>query len=433
MDGGAIDERPFPLRRVFHQRLMPVLLAVVAAMVILGSWGGGHLVEEVYLKVAEQRAAAVAVVAGREAPQAWQALAASQPRDGAPPAWVIDALEPVIADALRGSRLQKIKVYDRFGRILYSSNHADIGAIEINDALLSVVETGTPELLFKEDDTFGPVYELYVGADNFLFELYEPVDYLDELLVETLIPAVAGPLALLVGLTALLWHTVVRAQADIDARTNTLVALRRRLERFVSSQALGAARRAGADSGTVQSRLIDVTVFHSDVVDFTGFAEDHPPAAVVAFLNRLMAIQIDVVYRHGGDVDKMIGDAVLAIFDGADRAARAVACARDVLERLAAEPDLPRQVRVGLHDGHVILGAIGPEERQDFTVIGDTVNVAARLCALAQPGEAVADTRTVARAGHPDGFSAAEEVAVKNRTEPLRIRRLRVEVQVPPL
>jgi len=145
---------------------------------------------------------------------------------------------------------------------------------------------------------------------------------------------------------------------------------------------------------------------------------------VVWFLNELMGIQVAAVEAHGGDVDKMIGDALLARFDGRDAEARALAAARDVQAELA-RANLPRPVGIGVYTGEVISGAVGSARRRDFTVIGDGVNVAARLCSAAAAGEIVADADTLATAGGTaaDGFGPEEAISVKGRREPVRVRR----------
>ncbi len=103
-----------------------------------------------------------------------------------------------------------------------------------------------------------------------------------------------------------------------------------------------------------------------------------------------MTLQIECVARHGGDVDKLIGDALLARFEGEAKESRAIAAARDIQSAVEAA-GLPRGVGIGVYTGQAISGPIGPEARRDYTVIGDSVNIAARLCAAAARGEIVAD------------------------------------------
>ncbi|MGC2857480.1 adenylate/guanylate cyclase domain-containing protein [Novispirillum sp. DQ9] len=427
MPHDPLDARPYPLRSRFRRVIVPVLVLLLAASVTLSLIGGKGLVESVYLGVAQLRAEALARGAERLAPEAWRRLASLSAADGLPHSGEMSALREAIATALSEARVEKLKIYDDGGRLIFSTDGVGLGTIDRGPALAELLAEREPQIVFK-DAPSGALYELYVwlpddrGDIDLVFELYEPVDHLDALLWANLAPQMAVPAALVLALGLLLWRMVERAQGDIDRRTLALAGMRDRLARLVSAQAVGAAQRASSD-GRLQSTVMDATLYYADIRDFTSFAEENPPEAVISFLNLVLAVQIRAVRDHGGDIDKMIGDAVLAVFLGPDRAARAVACARAVLDTLAAHPDLPRGVGIGLHDGHVISGVIGSEERQDFTVIGDAVNVAARLCGLAAVGEIVTDTRTLARAGHPDGFAAPEDVQVKGRAEPLRIRR----------
>ena len=130
-----------------------------------------------------------------------------------------------------------------------------------------------------------------------------------------------------------------------------------------------------------------------------------------------MTLQVNILRRQGGDVDKMIGDAVLARFDAADGAAQAVAAAREIQSQ-EARAGLPRRLGIGIYRGEVISGAIGPEDRRDFTVIGDAVNAAARLCSAAEAGEIVVEASLA-----DDGFKAPETISVKGRESPIVIRR----------
>lgn len=419
-------DAPFPLQRRYRRRILPGLLLFVLSLAVLATLGGRRMVEGIYLDQAQARADAIAGLIAQETPEGWAALVGPAPLDalwrGPLGAEVSDAF----SEALTDSRLHRLKVYRPDRSIAFSTTPSEIGGIDDGETLAALLAEGAPRVVEKQTPD-GGLYELYVphhGPDGALlavFELYEPQAFLDEIMLRTLGPAVTVPVLLLGGLVVLLGRLVARAQADIDGRTARLVDLRRRLESFVSRSAVHAARSAEDGSG----RRLRMTLLYSDVRDFSGFSEDATPEAVVAFLNRLMALQVEAVRDHGGDVDKMIGDALLARFDGPGAAARAVAAAEDIQRAMSAAPDLPRGVGIGIYTGDVVSGAIGPAERRDFTVIGDAVNVAARLCSAAGEGAVVVDAATLATIGDEAtaAFGPAETLGVKGRREPVTVRR----------
>jgi class 3 adenylate cyclase len=139
-----------------------------------------------------------------------------------------------------------------------------------------------------------------------------------------------------------------------------------------------------------------------------------------------MSLQVRILRAHGGDIDKMIGDAILARFDGDDGAQRALGAAEEILTTVG-QFDFPRALGIGIYRGSVISGAIGPEDRRDFTVIGDSVNVAARLCSAANANEIVVDANLT-----DQGFGPLEKITVKGRTAPLVIRRKHMTTKTAP-
>jgi class 3 adenylate cyclase len=236
-------------------------------------------------------------------------------------------------------------------------------------------------------------------------------------------PVLIIPLALFViTLSALSW-LVSRAQADIDLRNNLVTSLRQRLERLVSARAVAAMRLGAANP--VKPEKLSLTLLYSDVRGFSGFAERHSPEEVIDFLNRVIGLQLEIIESHGGDVDKMIGDAILARFDGADRAVNAIESAVAIQKRLGASRPSCR-VGIGLFDGPVVAGLIGMDNRFDYTVVGDSVNNAARLCGLAKAGEIIVDAAT-AEMTPGVSFGLEESVRVKGRTAQLAIRRVSPE------
>jgi adenylate cyclase len=181
--------------------------------------------------------------------------------------------------------------------------------------------------------------------------------------------------------------------------------VRRRLERYHSPAVVDriTTDRGGTEALVAEER--DVTVLFADVVGFTARCETMEPRAVAELLNRHFSEMTEVVFRYEGTLDKFIGDCLMAVFGAPmpteDHARRAVDAAlemRTVLERLN-EPLPPAErirFRVGIHSGRVVAGDIGSLRRSDYTVLGNTVNLAARLeSSVARPGQIVISDATL--------------------------------------
>jgi class 3 adenylate cyclase len=416
----SLEEQPFPLRRLFRRRIVPFLVLFILVLVALTVVGARQATEAIYLDLAQRRADTIARAVSAAAPVAWASLMAGDEVRSA-------ELHKAFAEEVNELKLIRLKVYDLRRKTIYDSVPEGIGKVEEGPALRAAIERAGPSAVARVEPDGTAVYELYVplldgaGRVQAVFELYEPIDHLDEILARATAAPIVVPGVLLALLVAALWQLVRRAQGDIDARTAAMVSLRERIESFVSAGARDAAR-GGDEGGAIPSRRLSLGLLYTDVRDFTGFAESSSPEAVVEFLNRLMTIQVRIVREHGGDVDKLIGDALLAHFAGADAMMRAVAAGRAILTA-CEETDLPRRVGIGVYTGDVVAGAIGPPERRDYTVVGDSVNVAARLCAAAAGGELVAAADGLIDDG---SFGPAETLHVKGRQEPLSVRRWRV-------
>ena len=138
------------------------------------------------------------------------------------------------------------------------------------------------------------------------------------------------------------------------------------------------------------SRLRDVTILCLDMVGFTAFAESRSPEVVVDMLNEVFGTCDAITRRFHGDIDKFIGDALVAVFADANDAVDAAESLQQTMAELNAsrgqrgEPEV--LLRVGLNSGTVIQGEIGTSERKDLTVIGDVVNTASRIEKACDPG-----------------------------------------------
>lgn len=415
-------EQPFPLKRLFQRRFMPMAGVFLLLSILLIGMTAREVVGSIYLELAQRRAQTIARAVEVAAPDAWQALMSGQTAEDLTHLAGAQALLRAFSDEVKELNLPELKVYDLERKVLFATISSEIGTREDGAALISVIENSASEIVTKDLPDGSQQYELYVpvfdndGTLRAVFELYEPVGYLNKIFTRTIIPSIAVPLLLLLGLLWVLNRLVGRAQCDIDARTSTLNELRKRLESFVSASAVNAARTSG-QQGKITSQNVVTTLFFSDIRDFTGFSEQNAPEVVVRFLNELMSLQVRILRAHGGDIDKMIGDAILARFDGDDGAQRALGAAEEILNTVG-QFEFPRALGIGIYRGSVISGAIGPEDRRDFTVIGDSVNVAARLCSVANANEIVVDANLT-----DQGFGPLEKITVKGRTAPLVIRR----------
>ncbi|MFL5819438.1 MAG: adenylate/guanylate cyclase domain-containing protein [Solirubrobacteraceae bacterium] len=175
---------------------------------------------------------------------------------------------------------------------------------------------------------------------------------------------------------------------------------------------------------------VEVSILFCDVRDFTGFASDaESPEELVATLNRLFEAVVPVVARHGGHVDKFVGDGVLAVFGApeayADHADRALAAGCEMVEAVEGGAAGPLRVGVGINSGPVVAGSIGGAGRLNFSVIGDAVNVAARVeKATRETGDRLlitANTRGALTRTKDIHLVSRGEVRLKGKAEPIEL------------
>src|SRR5699024_2554212 len=152
----------------------------------------------------------------------------------------------------------------------------------------------------------------------------------------------------------------------------------------VGRDVAAAAEQRDPELGGSDSR---VGVVFVDIIGSTRMAVESEPAEVVDMLNRFFRVVVDAVAEHGGTVDSFLGDAALVVFGAprpmADPASAALGCARTLAERLPAQVEGCR-AGIGASFGTVVAGYVGADDRFEYTVIGDAVNEAARLCDLAK-------------------------------------------------
>lgn len=226
-----------------------------------------------------------------------------------------------------------------------------------------------------------------------------------------------------------------RALESSEAQIREETAIRLDLGRFLPSELVDKVveREHAMELG---GRRMRISVLFADVVAFTPLAEELPPERVVALLNELFTLLTGVIFRHGGTVDKFLGDSVMALFGApephADHATRALLTAEDMLAYVetasagwAQKYDVRVQLAIGIASGDAVVGNVGSESRMDYTAIGDVVNIAARLEAIARPGQILATEATRDDAGEGFEFVQVDERVLAGRSSPLVILEVR--------
>lgn len=216
-------------------------------------------------------------------------------------------------------------------------------------------------------------------------------------------------------------------------QTLRFVIERAQFERFLPRPVVEAVI-SGEKDIDLGGREMEASVLFADIHGFTSLCEGMRPLEVLSLLNDYFSAVAAVVFRYGGTLDKYIGDAVMAVFgapiahpDDAERAVRCALGIREALARVNLERDAQglRSVTfgVGVHTGLVVAGTLGSQDRMDYTVIGDAVNVACRVEALTRSlGAQILITRaTFERL--PEGFRviAAGEVHLRRRVQPIEV------------
>jgi adenylate cyclase len=210
--------------------------------------------------------------------------------------------------------------------------------------------------------------------------------------------------------------------------------IRSNLERFLAPHvAAEISRQPGAARLGGDKR--PVAVLFADIRGFTALAEAMSPDATAELLSEYFSEMVDLVFEHGGTLDKFIGDALMAMWgapiahqDDADRALRAARAMQRAVARLNAQwsangrPTIA--VGMGINCGEAFAGNIGSQRRLEYTVLGDPVNVAARLCANAAGGEILVSGEFLAALREPVPAERLAELALKGKAKAVEVFRL---------
>ena len=193
-------------------------------------------------------------------------------------------------------------------------------------------------------------------------------------------------------------------QARLNEKIKEEIKRRSQLERYHSPAVVNRILSFTSTDSAIDAQELDATVLFSDIVGFTSLSEKMEPHRVSLMLNDYFAEMTDIIFSQDGTLDKFIGDAIMAIFGAPiqmeDHAVRAVRTALEMQKRLQLLNEekftaIPFQIRIGINSGRVVAGDIGSPKRIEYTVLGNTVNIASRLeSSVAKPDQIVVGENT---------------------------------------
>lgn len=212
-------------------------------------------------------------------------------------------------------------------------------------------------------------------------------------------------------------------------RTKQEEELRNRISRYVGNNLVEKLIDL-KDGVFLETERKNVTVLFADIRSFTAMAERMGAEDVVSMLNEYFSVMVDIVFKNNGLLDKFVGDQLIAVFGLIDTTGNHPENAiRTALEMATAIQEIRKmrqkkgrevfEVGIGINTGAAIIGNIGSENRMDYTVIGDCVNVAARLEQMAKGGEIIVGEKTYLQNRGHFHFESRGEVYVKNKLEPV--------------
>ncbi|MDP1966331.1 MAG: adenylate/guanylate cyclase domain-containing protein [Reyranella sp.] len=342
-----------------------------------------------------------------------------------------------------GSPTSGLWVEQVFGRrsiFLYLSVY--LAASALSYSARTVVLTGVVCLVALLLSTVWTVVALARAANLDLLAVDHPVTLGFALLGQVIGPGFVTPQAFVLQqlifmtiCTAFIAAAVWRARAHLG-RTLLAEGERNNLARYFSPNLVD--RLAGAERDFEMGREEKATVLFVDVVGFTRLMEGLPPQLTITFLRAFHEHMAACIFRHGGTLDKFIGDGVMATFGTPDSQpddeARALRCALDMVKTVADwncvrhRRGLPQvRISVGVHVGPVLMGAIGSRNRLEYSAVGDTVNVASRLEHLSRDHDAaiVTSAETLSAAGLDAAdaarFRSIGPVSIPGRAQPIEV------------
>lgn len=209
---------------------------------------------------------------------------------------------------------------------------------------------------------------------------------------------------------------------------------REKMQKFVSDSTMHMIQEDSDKHRILGGEYLSLTFLFSDIRGFTAMSSEKKPDEVVEIINYYLDLQSQIIKSYGGDIDKFVGDEIMASFGGEDGVDRAIQSGIAIQTAIAQANTMRkkknhtvRSVGIGINHGEVIVGNIGSHDRMDFTSIGSEVNLAARLCSNAQAGQILIEEQTCLMATIECDFNPSHEIRVKGVEKPVSVVGITIE------
>ena len=318
---------------------------------------------------------------------------------------ILEIEEYDVIDALTGQIALEVIPDELPDLILLDINMPGMNGFEVCEALKSDDRTNHIPIIMltAQSDVDSRVQGLAVGADDYLAKPFSPRELVARV------------------------DRSLRSKAVSDDLRLKQQNLRDTFSRFVAEAVVNQLMQ-NPDAVKLGGKLQPVTVLFADLQGFTSLSERIEPEDLLQLLNSYHTFMVKVVLQYGGTIDKFLGDGLMALYNTPleqyDHIARAVKTALHIQDELYwFTEQLPNELRLkinfGIHSGQAIVGNVGSENIMDFTAVGDTVNVAARLQGVAEDGQIIV-TKLVYDATQDFVFGKSRgDIAVKGRSLPV--------------
>jgi class 3 adenylate cyclase len=221
----------------------------------------------------------------------------------------------------------------------------------------------------------------------------------------------------------------MRAALRLKASLDRLARTKKELSRYVSLSTMEMVDNFASGESINPGESRDLTVLFSDIRGFTSISENADPKKVFEILNVYLSEQIDIIEGHHGVIDKLSGDEIMAVFEGPEMVDNALSCGKSIVDALKEKDQRLEEewigVGIGVNTGPVYVGAIGSETYKDYTVVGNTVNLAARLCGYAKKYQVVFSEYTMNTIREKTlTYQFEGEVSFKGLSRPIEVFKL---------